>query len=497
MLERVFMKFTSTTAAKRSLLLVDGHVTRYNYDTLEFCRTNGIDLLPYPPHSTPFMQVLDRCFGSVKALGKEAYFDAAVSTAGTTIDRGRVISILTKTTLAALTPTVIAAAWVSTGQWPPNSSVIDTPAFVTGMRHETDATSSISPTAAAAALVIESKQSQVNRLLHERWSGTVMAESVTTLTQAFSNDPRLIDVLPIPRVDPKKKPNSRMPYHPRLLSSDEIMAEVKQRKDVADAKNAQKNRAGAINSGSRVVGRPRIRQPQPQRVVSLPANHDHVTAAAAAAVAVALAATAAAAPSVPSAPSSSSSAAASASEVTTAPAAKRRKVMRSAIFDSDSSDSSACDTSDNDATDDDDDDDDDDSKIVRRPRRITTGPPPSYVDRLNSSSSSSSSHITSVAASSEHDVSIDSDTSHMHAHMHHSPRALQLQLLDLPPVPPSPPPPSPLSAAQLAWLAQEMEHEIAAQEARARDATLATANTAADIDYELSIISAAAADNFQ
>ena len=108
----MFLRFTSTTATKRSLLLVDGHISRYNYDTLNFCRNNGIDLLVYPPHATPFMQVLDRCFGSVKALGKEAYFDATVSTASTTVDRGRVISILTKTSMAALSPTVIAAAWL-------------------------------------------------------------------------------------------------------------------------------------------------------------------------------------------------------------------------------------------------------------------------------------------------------------------------------------------------------------------------------------------------
>lgn len=428
LLERVFIPFTSTTAMNRSLLLVDGHVSRYNYETLTFCRAAGIDMLVYPPHATPFMQVLDRCFGSIKAMGKEAYFDSSVSAVGHTVDRGAVIRVLSETTMAALPPTVIAAAWAACGQWPPSVAALDSPQFISGMRQD-DTTARPH----GHVVIDDNKQSQLYHILNQRWCNTVMTSTANTLTAAYASDPRLVSVLPIPQqLDPKKKnkkkKSNRMPYYPRLLSSDEIIAEVQARKNVVvRAKKRIRNEpAAAVDIAS-----------IPAVQASVPVVADHV-AAAAAAVAVAVA-----------------SASAVASEVVDAgPAPKRRMVtrVRTSIDDGDSSElsigSSACTTDDDEETEDEDEDAYDAKQPHTRVRRNIGAPPPTYADRLNSSASSSS--RSAIGTSTGH----DSDSS---AH----------------------PPPT---REELAWLDAQMADEIAAQAARDAHEAAAIAAFASDID---------------
>ncbi|KAF2885383.1 hypothetical protein ILUMI_20781 [Ignelater luminosus] len=54
-----FQKHCQSSVDKKVLLILDGHVTHQTVEAIEYCRSNGIIMLSFPPHCTHEMQPLD------------------------------------------------------------------------------------------------------------------------------------------------------------------------------------------------------------------------------------------------------------------------------------------------------------------------------------------------------------------------------------------------------------------------------------------------------
>lgn len=68
-LEKVFVVHTGASPNNRKLLLVDNHQSRYVLDTMKYARDHGVDMLPYLPNATHFMQVNTVSFTKRHACG--------------------------------------------------------------------------------------------------------------------------------------------------------------------------------------------------------------------------------------------------------------------------------------------------------------------------------------------------------------------------------------------------------------------------------------------
>ena len=62
-----FVKAVKPTPAKKVVLFVDGHICHKSLEAVELARTNGVELISFPPHTTHRLQPLDKChFGPLK-----------------------------------------------------------------------------------------------------------------------------------------------------------------------------------------------------------------------------------------------------------------------------------------------------------------------------------------------------------------------------------------------------------------------------------------------
>jgi hypothetical protein len=108
---------------KRVLLLLDNHSSRFDIDTLEYCRLQGVEILLFPPNATHFMQPLDAsCFGITKKAA-----DTVVCTArsgGESITKTALINYLEKPLLHGFAPANVELGFYKTGIWPINRSKI-------------------------------------------------------------------------------------------------------------------------------------------------------------------------------------------------------------------------------------------------------------------------------------------------------------------------------------------------------------------------------------
>lgn len=78
----------------------------------------GVDILPYPPNSTHFMQVLDQAFGPITVTGQSLWYNMILDNTRT-IDRYMIVGALEKGCTTSFTPAVLVAAWMKVKQWPP------------------------------------------------------------------------------------------------------------------------------------------------------------------------------------------------------------------------------------------------------------------------------------------------------------------------------------------------------------------------------------------
>lgn len=120
-----FDKHTAPTAHNATrLLLVDGHISHYTLELLEYARKHNIIILCYPSHSTHVFQGLDvACFGRLKELYSK-YAAEHEDNTGQKISKDIFLTPFSRAYIETFTPATIASAFLSTGVHPFNRDIL-------------------------------------------------------------------------------------------------------------------------------------------------------------------------------------------------------------------------------------------------------------------------------------------------------------------------------------------------------------------------------------
>lgn len=131
-----FKKYTNPSLSHKILLVLDNHASHIHINALDFCKTNGIVMLSFPPHCSHKLQPLDRSvFGPLKKAVNSTCDGWMRSHPGKSMTIYDIPGILTTAIPLALTQSNIQAGFRTTGIVPFNRSLFTeldfAPAFVT------------------------------------------------------------------------------------------------------------------------------------------------------------------------------------------------------------------------------------------------------------------------------------------------------------------------------------------------------------------------------
>lgn len=126
-----FHSHVKSTPELPCLLLLDNHDSHLSIDVLKFCKSNGIVLLSFPPHTSHRLQPLDV---SVYGPFKKHYFTAAdnwlISNPGKTITIYDIPTLVNTAFINAMTPTNIVSGFKATGVMPFNENIFQDEDFL-------------------------------------------------------------------------------------------------------------------------------------------------------------------------------------------------------------------------------------------------------------------------------------------------------------------------------------------------------------------------------
>lgn len=131
-----FKKHTNVSPSHKIFLVLDNHASHIHINALDFCKTNGIVMLSFPPHCSHKLQPLDRSvFGPLKTAVNSTCDGWMRSHPGKTMTIYDIPGILTTAMPLALTQSNIQAGFRTTGIVPFNRHLFTeldfAPAFVT------------------------------------------------------------------------------------------------------------------------------------------------------------------------------------------------------------------------------------------------------------------------------------------------------------------------------------------------------------------------------
>ncbi|KEP45045.1 DDE superfamily endonuclease [Rhizoctonia solani 123E] len=120
-----FDQYASPSAQGRArLLLVDGHVSHYSLDLLNYAREHNIILACYPSHTTHVLQGLDvACFARLKQLYAR-YATEHERTKGFKVTKSTFLEPFSRAYTETFTPETIRSAFSSTGIHPFNRNIV-------------------------------------------------------------------------------------------------------------------------------------------------------------------------------------------------------------------------------------------------------------------------------------------------------------------------------------------------------------------------------------
>lgn len=131
-----FKKHTNVSLSHKVLLVLDNHSSHIHINALDFCKTNGIILLSFPPHCSHKLQPLDRsAYGPLKKTVNSTCDAWMRSHPGKTMSIYDIPGIVAAAIPLALTLSNIQAGFRKTGIYPYNRHLFTdldfAPAFVT------------------------------------------------------------------------------------------------------------------------------------------------------------------------------------------------------------------------------------------------------------------------------------------------------------------------------------------------------------------------------
>ncbi|KAJ8362735.1 hypothetical protein SKAU_G00115660 [Synaphobranchus kaupii] len=124
------------TPERRVLLLLDNHASHLSLKSIDYCRSNNITLLSFPPHCSHKLQPLDRSvFGPLKRFLDTSVDGWMRANPGSTLSIYDVAGMVRQSLPLAATPGNIQAGFRCTGVWPYNRAIFKesdvSPSFVT------------------------------------------------------------------------------------------------------------------------------------------------------------------------------------------------------------------------------------------------------------------------------------------------------------------------------------------------------------------------------
>ncbi len=131
-----FARHTRVTLESKVLLLLDNHWSHLSVTAIDFCRSNGIVLLSFPPHCSHHLQPLDRSvFGPLKRYVNTAADHWMRTHPGKTLTIYDIPSLVATALPRAATPSNIISGFVCTGICPFNPDIFEeqdfSPSYVT------------------------------------------------------------------------------------------------------------------------------------------------------------------------------------------------------------------------------------------------------------------------------------------------------------------------------------------------------------------------------
>lgn len=279
-----FVQFTRCSKEKPILLILDNHESHLSIPVLNFCKTNGVVLLSFPPHTSHKLQPLDRAvFGPLKRYFNTCADGWLKSNPGKTMNIYDIPLILKESLPLAATPSNIQKGFAVAGIWPFNQEVFQDdeflPSEVTNRPfegHENNLTkpnlservevrhitSSLEPSTSHASNTIEVRYSIPSPKLTSSLANTVEVRHSTpspepstshaTCTTPSSSQMHLVhrtpqDVMPYPKAPTRKNTQGRRKRTSAILTDTPVKSALEEEASLRE----NKKRTGKTKQVSR------------------------------------------------------------------------------------------------------------------------------------------------------------------------------------------------------------------------------------------------------
>lgn len=219
------------------LLLLDNHESHVSYESIRFCKENGISLLSFPPHTTHRLQPLDvGVFGPFKGSLSVAFDDWMLSNPGKAITIRNLGELSNIAFSKAFSLSSIISAFKKPGIWPVNRQAFREDEFTASSVTDRDiekkenehGTNNLEPTASTSA--------------HAESEITASASTNATKGPAveannISKKPVLEDIKPLPKAKREDKKKRKRECKSKIYTATPEMEEIRKK----DAEKLRKN----------------------------------------------------------------------------------------------------------------------------------------------------------------------------------------------------------------------------------------------------------------
>lgn len=195
-----FQSHTKSTPESKVLLILDNHSSHLSVKGIDFCRSNGIVMLSFPPHCSHKLKPLDRTvYGPLKRLVNNCCDSWMKAHPGVTMTIYDLPSIVKSALPLAASPSNIQAGVECTGIWPFNRDIFTdsdyAPSLVTDRPLPTPEVSTATSSATSTEETVASSTP------HAYSPGVVPAPEPSSLSRdTFSPD----SIRPHPKAKPRK-----------------------------------------------------------------------------------------------------------------------------------------------------------------------------------------------------------------------------------------------------------------------------------------------------
>lgn len=239
-------------AGKKQMLLMDSHSSHYTADLLEYCITNNIEVLGYPPHCTHALQGLDVvCFATIKESWKHK-IDQFEEQHMHGVNKEDFCGVFGHPFHAAFTPNTIKSAFSAIGIHLFNDTIITLeqmkPSKVTSTKALFPLTQ---PSPVRATLAAIGNHDFTHQELHP---------DSPNPTKPSSSPPRA----PVMQIDPALMST---PHSPKCRSHDLLQPEVETPSKCMQLFGAA---LGSMSSGSILITKAKVTHLQMAQVIKLP-----------------------------------------------------------------------------------------------------------------------------------------------------------------------------------------------------------------------------------